>query len=207
MRLETCIRKGLRLKAHRVREVRQEGGTLIAEIERIEGRPLTCGTCSRRVRRIHSRRPRRQWQDLRVRDQTLLLAYSPCRVFCPACGPRVEHLPWTARWQRITNALSLALARLSRELSWKKTASHYGVNWKTVSAAVKDAVERGLRRRRWKPLRVIGIDEVSRSKGQRYLTLVYDLERSRLVWIGENRDADTMRRFFDWLGRGGLARS
>jgi len=94
----------------------------------------------------------------------------------------------------------LALAQLSRELSWKKTALHYGVDWKTVAAAVKSAVERGLKQRPWKPLRVIGIDEVSRSKGQRYLTLVYDLERNRLVWIGENRDAETMSRFFEWLG-------
>ena len=76
MRLETCIRKGLRLKAHRVGEVREEEGVLVAEIERIEGRRLTCGVCSRRTRRIHSRRPRREWRDLRVRDQTLVLAYS-----------------------------------------------------------------------------------------------------------------------------------
>jgi transposase len=109
-------------------------------------------------------------------------------------------VPWAHRWQRITKALSLALAQLSRRLSWKETAAHFGVNWKTVAAAVKSAVERGLKLRSWKPLRAIGIDEVSRSKGQRYLTLVYDLERSRLVWIGENRDAETMNRFFEWLG-------
>lgn len=74
------------------------------------------------------------------------------------------------------------------------------MNWKTVAAAVKRAVTWGLEHRPWKPLRVIGIDEVSRSKGQRYLTLVYDLERNRLVWIGENRDAQMMQSFFRWLG-------
>jgi transposase len=61
-------------------------------------------------------------------------------------------------------------------------------------------VQRGLKARKWKPLRVIGIDEVSRSKGQRYLTLVYDLERGRLVWAGEGRDTETMKKFFVWLG-------
>ena len=69
-----------------------------------------------------------------------------------------------------------------------------------MAAAVKRAVTWGLEHRPWKPLRVIGIDEVSRSKGQRYLTLVYDLERNRLVWIGENRDAQMMQSFFRWLG-------
>jgi transposase len=200
MRLETCIRKGLRLKAHRVREIQDEQGLLVAYLERIDGKLLTCGHCSRRTRRIHSRRPQRRWRDLRVRDQDLVLVYSPVRVQCLACGPRLEFLPWARKWQRITLALSSAIARLSRDLSWKKTAIHYGVDWKTVFSAVKWAVHRGLQLRRWKPLRVIGIDEVSRRKGQRYLTLVYDLERRRLVWVGENRDADTMRTFFDWLG-------
>jgi len=58
-----------------------------------------------------------------------------------------------------------------------------------------------LKHRPWKALRIIGIDEVSRAKGQRYLTLVYDLVRRRVVWIGEDRDAATMERFFEWLGK------
>lgn len=200
MRLNTCIKKGLGLKAHRVRGIREEGGVLVAHLERIEKRLLTCGHCSRRTRRVHSRRPQRRWRDLRVRDQDLVLVYTPVRVKCPVCGPRVEHMPWARKWQRVTRALSLAIARLSKVLSWKKTATHFGVDWKTVFNAVKAAVHRGLQLRRWKPLRVIGIDEVSRSKGQRYLTLVYDLERRRLVWAGENRDAETMKKFFEWLG-------
>jgi transposase len=200
MRLETCIRRGLRLKAHRVREVREEGGQLVAEIEWIEARHLTCSACSRRTRRIHARQPPRTWRDLRIRDQTLVLRYAPRRVRCPACGPRLERLPWAQRWQRITRWLALAIARLAKCLSWKETATHFGVDWKTVAAAVRLAVERGLKLRAWRPLHLIGIDEVSRSKGQRYLTLVYDLQRGRIVWIGEGRDAITMQRFFAWLG-------
>jgi transposase len=200
MRLETCIRKGLRLKAHRVREVREEDDRMVAEIEWLESRRLTCGNCSRRTRKIHSRQKAREWRDLRVRDQALVLRYSPRRVRCSACGPRVEHVPWAHRWQRVTRALSLALAELSRKLTWKETAAHYGVNWKTVAAAVRRAVDWGLKHRPWKPLHVIGVDEVSRRKGQRYLTLVYDLVRRRLVWIGEDRDTKTMERFFEWLG-------
>lgn len=200
MRMETCIRKGLGLKAHRVREVREEDGRLVAVIERIRWRWLRCGWCSVRTRSIHARCPEREWQDLSVRDQALVLRYAPHRVRCPICGPRVEKVPWAAPWQRITKALALKVVRLAKILSWKETARHFGLDWKTVASAVESAVVRGLRDRRWKPLHVIGIDEVSRSKGQRYLTLVYDLERGCVVWIGENRDAETMQRFFTWLG-------
>jgi transposase len=200
MRLETCIRKGLRLKAHRVCAVREEAGRLVAEIEWIEGRRLTCSVCSRRSNRVHSRQPARTWRDLRIRDQELVLRYAPRRIRCLACGPRLEHLPWADKWQRVTRWLARAIARLSKQLSWKETAAHFRVDWKTVAAAVKRAVGQGLKLRSWKPLRIIGIDEVSRSKGQRYLTLVYDLQRGRIVWIGEGRDTTTMQRFFAWLG-------
>lgn len=200
MRLESCIRKGLKLKAHRVRAVREEDGRLVAEIERIGTRRLRCSQCSLPTDRVHAHQRPRQWRDLKIREQELVLIYTPVRVRCARCGVRVEELPWAGLWQRVTRALSLALARLAKMLSWKETAGHYQVDWKMVAAAVKTAVAEGLHRRKWKPLRVIGIDEVSRSKGQRYLTLVYDLERRRLVWVGENRDAETMRRFFTWLG-------
>src|SRR4029434_11131352 len=58
----------------------------------------------------------------------------------------------------------------------------------------------GLSHRRWEPLHVIGIDEVSRRKGQQYLTMVYDLERGRVVWVGRDRTRATMESFFSWLG-------
>lgn len=201
MRLETCIRKGLRLKAYRVREVREEVGRVVAEIEWIPGRALTCGPCARRTQRVHSRRPVREWRDLSGRGQVLVLRDAPYRVRCPACGPRVEHVPWAHKGRRITRALARALAEWSRRLSWQETATHDGVNWKTVATAVERAVQWGLPHRRWKPLHFIGIDEVSRRRGHRYLPRVYDLARRGWVGAGENRDAATMQPVFAWLGR------
>jgi transposase len=66
---------------------------------------------------------------------------------------------------------------------------------------VEGAVLWGLAHRPWKPLHLLGIDEVSRRKGQQYLTLVYDLERGRVVWVGKDRDEATLQRFFAWLGK------
>jgi len=43
---------------------------------------------------------------------------------------------------------------------------------------------------------VIGIDEVSRRKGQVYLTVVYDLERRVLLWVGDDRTEEAVEPFF-----------
>lgn len=36
--------------------------------------------------------------------------------------------------------------------------------------------------------------------GQRYLLVVTDRDTGRLVWVGKNRTAETLRQFFDDLG-------
>ena len=51
-------------------------------------------------------------------------------------------------------------------------------------------------------MHLIGIDEVSRRKGQVYLTLVYDLERRVLLWVGDDRTEEAVRPFFtEQMGR------
>jgi transposase len=109
---------------------------------------------------------------------------------------RVEDCPWAEPWARVTTALANAVAVLARELSWQGTARHYGLNWKSVATIVKRAVEYGLRHRHRPPVHVIGIDEVSRRKGQVYLTVVYDLERRVLLWAGDDRTEEAVRPFF-----------
>jgi transposase len=51
------------------------------------------------------------------------------------------------------------------------------------------------------PLRAIGVDEVSYGRGKRkYLTIVWDHDRARVIWIGEGRERDTLDTFFAKLG-------
>ena len=201
MRLENCIRRWLGMKAHRVRQVREEPGRLVAEVEAIERCRPRCGCCGRRVRRTKGRTRRRLWRDLKIRHLALVIAYTPRRVVCPDCGVRVERVPWTDRWSRVTRSLSRAVAELSRRTDLTTVARHFGIGWKTVAGILHRVVQWGLARRRKKPLRTLGIDEVSRKRGHRYLTLVYDLQRGRLVWAGKDRTKETLGRFFDELGR------
>ena len=137
-----------------------------------------------------------------MRKLRLKLRYRPRRVECPRCGVRVEDFPWAEPWARVTTALSNAVAVLARELSWQGTARQYGLNWKSVATIVKRAVQYGLKHRARPPVHVIGIDEVSRRKGQVYLTVVYDLERRVLLWVGEDRTEEAVKKFFtEEMGR------
>ena len=202
MLIETFIRKQLGLKAHRVTKVEQTGEQMTISIDRLGTRLLRCGVCRRRCRQVHSIREERQWRDLSMRKVTLILRYRPRRIDCPRCGIRVEDFPWAEPWARVTRALGNAVAVLARELSWQGTARQYGLNWKTVAGIVRRAVQYGLRKRKRPPVHVIGIDEVSRRKGQVYLTVVYDLERRVLLWVGDDRTEEAVKPFFtEAMGR------
>jgi len=200
--IETFIRKQLGLKAHRVTKVEETGEQMAVHIDRLGKRLLRCGVCRQRCLQVHSIRKARQWRDLSMRKTTLILCYRPRRVKCPRCGVRVEDFPWAEPWARVTRVLGNAVASLARELSWQGTARHYGLNWKTVAGIIQRAVRYGLRKRQRLPLHVMGMDEVSRRKGQVYLTVVYDLERRALRWVGEGRTEEAVKQFFtEELGR------
>ena len=202
MLIETFIRKQLALKAHRVTKVEETGEQMIVHIDRRGKRLLRCGVCRQRCLQVHSIRKERQWRDLSMRRTTLILCYRPRRVQCLRCGVRVEDFPWAEPWARVTRALGSAVASLARELSWQGTARHYGLNWKTVAGIIQRAVRYGLRKRKRPPVHVIGMDEVSRRKGQVYLTVVYDLERRVLLWVGEGRTEEAVKQFFtEEMGR------
>jgi transposase len=200
--IETFIRKQLRLKAHTVTRVEEREEEMIVSIDRLGHRLLRCGVCRHRCRQVHSLREEREWRDLAMRKLPLKLRYRPRRVECPRCGVRVEDFPWAEPWARVTTALSNAVAKLARDLSWQGTARQFGLNWKSVATIVKRAVQYGLKNRARPPVHVIGIDEVSRRKGQVYLTVVYDLERKVLLWVGEERTEEAVSRFFtEEMGR------
>lgn len=196
MLIETFIRKQLRLKAHTVTKVEETDECMLVFIDRLGRRLLRCGVCRQRCLEVHDIRKEREWRDLSMRKLPLKLRYRPRRVECHRCGVRVEDFPWAEPWARVTTALSHAVAVLARELSWQGTAREYRLNWKSVATIVKRAVQYGLKHRARPAVHVIGIDEVSRRKGQVYLTVVYDLERRVLLWVGDDRTEEAVRPFF-----------
>lgn len=168
---------------------------------RRRSRPI-CSVCGRRGG-THDRLPSRRFRHVPLWGLAVWLVYAPRRVNCPACGVRVEQLPWARGKQRTTRHFQWFLASWAGRLSWRETARLFGVSWNTVFESVKTAVCWGLRRRDLTGIEAIGVDEAATRKGHRYLTLVYQIDagRRRLLWIGEDRTKETLTRFFRIFGK------
>lgn len=205
MLVESIVRKTLGLKDQRVVKVVHEDGGLRVHLATKEGRRLPCSKCQHR-RPVRDQLDEREWRHVPLWGIAVVLLYAPSRVDCATCGVHVEAIPWSAGKSPITVPLVILLATWTRLLAWEVVAGLFGVSWSTVRTAVQRAVEYGLGHREDGKVYYLGIDEISRRRGHIYHTQVYDLGAKRLLWSGEGRKEETLRRFFDEWGAEKTAR-
>jgi len=79
---------------------------------------------------------------------------------------------------------------------------HLGLDWKTVKEADKLFLEARYGKPDLAGLRILAVDEISIRKGHRYLTVVLNYETGRVVYVGKDRKAKTLMRFFNLLSAG-----
>lgn len=204
MLVEKIVRETLGLKDHRVVSVEQEAGGLTVWIDRKKRRHAPCSGCGVRGV-VRDRLNSRGWRHVPLWGLPVVLRYTPRRVRCAECGIRVEAIPWSRGKSPLSEALVVVLATWTRLLAWDVVARLFGVSWSTVRAAVARAVDVGLAQRDTTAVLYIGIDEISRKHGHVYHTQVYDLAEQRLLWSGEGRKEETLRRFFTEWGTARIA--
>lgn len=156
-----------------------------------------CPHCDRRGKLLRSRECQRQWRDLPVAGRAVRLCYRPREILCPTHGRVEEKIPWAAPYARGTLRLEYAVLRLCQVMTQKAAAELLGIPSSTLSDQLHASVQRYRAGHRIRGVRVLGIDEVSYHKRHKYATLVYDLERSVVVWVGQGRGRATIDQFFD----------
>jgi len=205
MQLETILNYVEKYKSFVYKSSRFVDGAGGREIEvvvaaRSNGRPK-CSGC-RQPRRGYDRLKARRFEFVPLWQIPVFLVYAMRRVDCPKCGVTVEEVPWSTGKQTQTRTYQWFLSQWARRLSWQETARVFRTSWQSVFRAVRHAVLWGIAHDTWRDVRTLGVDEIAWRKGHKYLTLVYQLDedRKRLLWIGEDREKETLEGFFRCLG-------
>lgn len=148
---------------------------------------------------LYDHQPARRWRHLDTCQYRTVLHASPPRIDCPEHGALAVKLAWAEPKSRFT-ALFEALA-----IDWLSVASQSGVarqlglSWDEMHAIMDRAVRRGLARRAPEPIPAVGIDEKAARKGHNYLTIVNDLQRSRVLFVAQDRTAQALDGFWPTL--------
>ena len=128
------------------------------------------------------------------------------RYFCKDCGRiRYERLGIADPKRHYTHVMESFVMDLCMRMTVRDVAEHTGLHWATVKAIDRKRLRRNVPKEAdLRKLRYLGIDEVSVRRGHRYLTTVVDLERGRVVFVGEGRRTDSLEPFIRRLKRLGV---
>lgn len=179
-------------------ELQRSAGAIHVHLEHDEQTRWACPECGAACA-LYDHQPERQWRHLDTCQFRTIVHAQPPRSACPEHGPRVVRLPWAEPGSRFS-ALFEALA-----IAWLRQASQQGVaellslSWDEVHGILERAVRRGIERRRAEPLPRLGVDEKSFRKRHRYLTVVNDLDRGRVLYVAEGRRQQSLDGFWETL--------
>ena len=163
-----------------------------------------CGLCNRRAPLYDRGAGRRRWRALDLGTITAYLEAEAPRVLCPIHGVVVASVPWARHGARFTHQFDDMVCWLATHCSKTAVKELMRVAWRSVGRIISRVwAEREPQAGLLHGLRRIGIDEISYRKGHRYLTVVVDHDRRRLVWAAPGRNSETVHRFFDALGEQG----
>src|ERR1017187_5894698 len=136
------------------------------------GADAQCPECGRACS-LHDRAPERTWRHLdTMQFITVIRARTP-RANCPEHGVKTMTVP------------------AGCEL--------VGIGWETGHEIMKRAVARGLERRQLDQLKYLGLDEKSFKRGHSYITLLTDLEQSRVLEVVADRTTEAAAKLWDTL--------
>lgn len=188
-------------KGWRVVDVnRSDEDRLVVKLEPARATAV-CSGCGETKTRFHDTKPAREWRHLDAWGMPTWVRSAVRRVRCRHCGVRVERVPWARTRSRFTHDFEAEVLSRARDSSILGVCRQLGLHWTSVMRLIERWVDEQAERQFRLPLRRIGVDEVSYGRGQhKYLTIVWNHDRSRVVWIGRGRDRDTLDAFFAKLG-------
>jgi transposase len=179
-------------------ELQLESGEVHVRLAHSDGEQWPCAECST-LCRLYDHQAERRWRHLDTSQYRTILHAEPPRSECSQHGVKVVRLPWAEAGSRFT-ALFEGLA-----IAWLKSASQQAVadllrlSWDEMYDIMERAVAHGLKRRAVEAIRYLAVDEKAFRMGHSYVTLVNDLERSRVPYVAEERRQSRLDGFWPTL--------
>jgi len=173
-----------------------KGQRVVVHVE-VEPGPLPCPECEVAAPRYDSK-PRR-WRHLDTCQFTTWIEAEVPRVECPTHSVKQVRVPWAEPGSQFTALFERWAIDLLRECSVQGAAELLRVTWDEAWGIKERAVRRGLARRQPEVVAHLGVDEKAIAKRHRYLTVVADLDGTRVLYLAEDRTQESLDGFWATL--------
>jgi transposase len=147
-----------------------------------------------------SNKPRR-WRTLDFGPFKCYLSANIPRIMCKEHSVITCAVPWASHGSRFTRAFEFQLAHLAMYQTKTDVCNYLRISWDTIGY-VMDRVWTELKNKLPDPkdkLVRIGIDETSRRKGHKYITVVVNHDTGELIWVNDGYGKEVLSKFFESL--------
>jgi len=187
----------------------RQGSGVVKVVHLLRGSDrYVCSECGKSfTESLFDEHERIRFRDCSIGDAPTYLEIRAVRVAC--CGStRTEQLSFAMPGFRMTRRFFERIAALCTRLPVLAVAEMAQLSWDTVARVDKRATEMALGDQDLdlSSLRWIGVDEVTRTGGHVYFTIVTDMLSGKVVWIGDGKGEKGLQPFLEALGPKGRRR-
>ena len=179
-------------------ELKLQQGEVHVYLAHQDNREWACALCGARGP-LYDHQPEREWRHLDTCQYRTILHASPPRTQCPEHGVRVVKLPWAEPGSRFTELFEALAIEWLKHASQQAVGDRLQLSWDEIHGIMERAVKRGLARRQAEEIPQLGVDEKAFRKGHKYLTLVNDLQRNRVLYVAEDREQRSLDGFWSTI--------
>jgi transposase len=169
------------------------------------GAVFACPVCGRAGCKAHDT-SEKSWRHLNFFQYEAYLHARVPRVRCPEHGVKAIEVPWARPGSGFTLLFEAFVLALVQDMPVNAAARIVGEHDTLIWRIMRHYVNKARAAEDFSSVRQLGIDETSSKRGQNYVSLFVDLERSKVLFATEGRDAHTLARFrSDLEAHGGMA--
>jgi len=156
-----------------------------------------CPKCLRRCKIHQILKEPRYWEDIVICKTKIYFQYRPKELDCPTHGRQQEVIPWAADHSRITYRLEFLILKYAQSMTQAKAAEFLMLSKSTFSDLLHRIISRVRADHKIRGVKSLGVDEISYARNKKYATIVYDLEKSCVIWAAKGKGKATIDDFFN----------
>ena len=158
------------------------------------GSTFDCPQCNETDCSVHDTKEKK-WRHLNFFQYKTYLHCRIPRVECDDCGVHQIIAPWARKQSGFTLLMDALIMLMSQNMQISQVGKIIGETDKRVWTVVEHYVDEARSREDYSTVSTIGIDETSSKKGHKYVTIVADVEKSKIIYACEGKDSSTITAF------------
>jgi transposase len=166
------------------------------------GSVFRCPECGRAEVKAYDTEDK-TWRHLNFFQHQAYLHCRVPRIDCPKCGIKQVKISWARPGSGFTLLFESLIMMLAREMPVLAIAELIDEHDTKIWRVIQHYVEEARRHEYYGEVTKVGVDETSRQKRHKYVTIFADLEQSKVIFVTEGNESSTIGEFINDFRRHG----